>query len=141
MRSVLTALLTASVLAGCAAEVDGDVVGPRGGILVSDDGQLTVEIRENALQDEMALSVVATPCDDPTLQACYAFEPWGVMLAAPAWIVFEPQSQLMPVDHVKLKVEGEQGYVPMSDANCDPEQGKAWATVMYLTSVAVTLDG
>ena len=126
--------MAALLAAGCPAEGEENTIGPRGGTLVSDDGELTVEVRPGALEEAIPAQIFRTDTCEGEYVACYAFEPWGVMLGAPATAVFEHDAAAV----LQLRVEGADGWSPMPDPGFNDHEGTVWGTLMYLTSLEVS---
>ena len=56
MLSLATVVVVATLASGCDYDT-GTEVGPRGGVVMSDDGRVTLEIPAGALLDPVAISI------------------------------------------------------------------------------------
>jgi hypothetical protein len=73
----------------------GKVIGPKGGVVLSDDGLLTLTIPPGALDRGTPISITAVAADestatlvDTTLRGAYRFEPDGTEFAEPATVEY-----------------------------------------------------
>ncbi len=82
----LTAL--GSLAAGC-DQGSGTEVGPEGGLVVSDDGRLTVEVPAGALHDTVHVSIHAVDEGPEGAVRVYAIEPMGTALVLPAMVEYD----------------------------------------------------
>ena len=141
MRIAASFALLVTLTSGCADET-GTVMGPEGGVIRSDDGMLSLELRAGSLEDEVALAIEdSDECPEAERSfGCYAFSPWGVPLMAPATVVFHyedaPMDDVHPTELVLL-VEGKDGWKSGHDHALDMSDDDVWATVTALTTISV----
>lgn len=87
---LLALVLCTSSLAAC-EQAQGTAVGPRGGVVMSEDGRLTVEIPAGALDETLDISIHAVedgPDGEGTAVRAYAIEPMGTVLVLPARVEY-----------------------------------------------------
>ena len=119
----------------------GQVVGPEGGFIVSDDGRVTLEIPEGALASEVEISIEAVE-DAPAgaIGGAYAIEPALTQLALPAELTYELAMDDADMVDAVIVTERAADWRPLADLEVDEETGLASASVMYFSTVAVVLD-
>lgn len=127
------------VLGGC--EADSEVIGPRGGTVVSDDGRFSLEIPPDALDREIAVRIHAVDCAPTTaVGPCYEVSPRGVGFHLPAVVTYELGGmELGALDPHRLNVvaERDEGWNILADQAVDLEDEIATASAMYLSSYAI----
>lgn len=113
--------LTATTLVACDA-AEGTLVGPEGGVVVSDDGRLTVEIPAGALDSTVDVSIHAVedgPEGDESAIRAYAIEPLGTALVLPATVEYD---WTVEGSADALSLDSSQ----MEDPNLVMERGTLW---------------
>lgn len=146
MKTTLAAVLCFSVLAGCDAQ-DGETVGPRGGIVMSDDGRLTLDIPAGALDEDVAIRIEALDeAPRGTVGTVYAIEPAGLALFVPAELTYdltadESDRSLdltgVEMDDLLLITEKNARWQPLADRSVDADAQTVSASVLFLSSYAV----
>ncbi len=112
------------------------VIGPEGGVIVSEDGRLSLEIPEGALADPTEVSVELTPCEHEALADCYVVGPTEVQFSRPVVVVYEA-GELASMDEVSLLYKGASGWMRMADAQIDREDEIVMGTIMFTSSISV----
>ncbi len=141
MRSMLTAVLAFGALTGC-DDADGETVGPRGGVVFSEDGRVTLEIPEGALADDVEISIHRVD-DGPDNAAgpTYEIHPVGTMLSAPATLVYDVSEGMdAPADVLTVVTAGRDGWSELADLDADTEDEVIYASVLYLSSYAPVVE-
>lgn len=149
LSRLLALVLSASSLTAC-EQAQGTEVGPRGGVVVSEDGRLTVEIPAGALDTTVDISIHAVedgPGGDGTAVRAYAIEPLGTALVLPArveydWTVEAAADALTrdrDVDIVDPALVIERGpqWRALPDHAVDHDAGYVSGSVNYLGVVAI----
>lgn len=137
--SKLTLAAVVMITTGCSEE--GTTVGPRGGVVVSDDGRFTLEIPEGALEQEVDITIEEVECEQPeAIDTCYEVGPIGLPLLFPGTIVYEVDPDaldgLAPEDLTVL-TEREEHWKPLADHRVDMTHAEVTASAVYLSSYAV----
>lgn len=141
----LAAVLTLSFLAGC--DQQGETVGPRGGVVMSDDGRVTLDIPAGALSDEVEITIEAID-DAPAgvVGLAYAIEPAGVSLLRPATLTYDLAAgdearslELAGVemDDLVLVTEKADRWQPLADRDVDADAELLSASVLCFSSYAI----
>lgn len=86
-RTAFAALLLTSIATGCDV-FDGQGIGSEGGVVVSDDGRMALEIPPGALDEAVEITIVATQGADGAAPV-YVIEPLGLTFASPTELVYE----------------------------------------------------
>ncbi len=110
----LALVLCATAVAAC-DESQGTLVGPGGGVVVSDDGRLTVEIPARALDQTVDISIQAVedgPDGERAALRAYAIEPLGTALVFPAYVEYD--------------------WTPQGSADAPTGPGEAHAPTMFI---------
>ena len=144
-RFVLT--LTAAALVACDG-AEGTAIGPEGGVVVSDDGRLTLEIPAGALDEVVDVSIHSVedgPSGAPAIRA-YAIEPMGTALVRPAHVEYdwtaEADAQALTRDGVAmhdpaLVMERGEEWRALADRSVDVEAGYVSGSAHYFGIIAI----
>jgi hypothetical protein len=138
--------LCTTALAACDG-TEGTPVGPEGGVVVSDDGRLTLEIPAGALDDTVDVSIhrVEDGPDGIALRA-YAVEPMGTTLVLPArveydWTIDAPADALsrdaVHVEDPSLVIERGPEWRTLADRSVDLDAGFVVASAHYFGVIAI----
>ncbi|MCX4243266.1 hypothetical protein [Paraliomyxa miuraensis] len=146
MTHIVKIALAATILmtTGCSEE-EGTVIGPRGGVVVSEDGRFTLEIPEGALEQEVDITIEEVDCETPdAIDTCYEIGPVGLPLLFPGTIIYDVDPAalegLTPEDLTVL-TEREEHWQPLADHRVDMIDAEVTASAVYLSSYAVvTID-
>lgn len=112
------------------------VIGPEGGVVISEDGRLSLEVPEGALSEPTEVFVEAVPCEAEGLADCYAVGGDGVQFSRPVTVVYEA-GELESMDRVALLYKGSSGWIRMPDAQIDREDEIVMGTIMVAASISV----
>lgn len=141
-RTVFAALVLASTVAtGC--DVSGDAIGPEGGVVVSDDGRMALEIPEGALDTAVEITIEVTASPEGAMAPLYVIEPMGLTFSKPTALVFdyddedlgdrEPEAMTM-VAHRELD------WAYLADKQVDAEDQTLTASILALSPVTVVVE-
>jgi hypothetical protein len=144
MYHITKIMLAAAVLVTGCSEDAGTTVGPRGGVVVSDDGHFTLEIPAGALDQEVDITIEEVDCDQPggALGPCYEVGPVGMPLLFPGTIVYELDHELLEgllPEELTLLIEREEDWKPLADRRVDMTDAEVTASAVYLSSYAVVV--
>jgi len=121
----------ASFAAGC--DTSGQVVGPRGGTLVSDDGRFSLDIPAGALSSEVELSVEEVECGlGDAIGSCYAVLPQGTTFLLPVEVAYEVGDMNVTED-VGVVAESADGWRILPDRDVDLDDAVVYGSAMYLS--------
>jgi hypothetical protein len=124
-----------------ACETPPEAIGPRGGVVVSDDGRFTLEIPPGALDHHVEISITAIECEpDGAIGPCYELAPRGVGFLFPATLTYELGGmELDAIDARQLGViaQRDEGWNVLADQVLDLDDEVLTASAMYLSSYAM----
>ena len=142
MAPLAKILFVASILAaGC--DLAGETIGPRGGVVVSEDGRFSVEIAAGALDRDVDITIEAVSCgetDGLALGPCYEVGPRGTAFLFPAKVTMELDAgefDAVSADRLALSSRREQHWDLLADRKVDLDDGTVSASASYLSSFAV----
>lgn len=132
------AVLVCTVATGC--DLAGDRIGAEGGVVVSDDGRMMLEIPDGALDEAVDITITVTEAPEGAMAPLYVIEPVGLTFQQPTALTFdyddedlgehEPQSLTM-VAHRELD------WAYLADKQVDAEDQTVTASLMALSAVTV----
>lgn len=140
--------LTATALVACDG-AGGTPIGPEGGIVVSDDGRLTVEIPAGALDGTVDVSIHVVedgPEGDESAIRAYAIEPMGTALIFPATVEYdwtvEPSADALSlegstVEDPTLVMERGVEWRALADHTVDMDAGYVAGSAHYFGTIAI----
>ena len=133
------ALAAAVFVPGCDGE-EGTVVGPRGGVVTSEDGRVTLDVPEGALADEVAIQIVeAEDTPEDAIGPAYVIEPFGLTFSRPAELTYDVSDSAgeMDADAVRLVIEREDSWSTLADCDVDMASHEVSASVVYSSTVGI----
>ena len=141
-RTMLTGLAAIAMLTGCDGQ-DTETVGPRGGVVTSPDGRVTLEIPAGALDQEIAITIdEVDDGPDGAVGPTYEILPRGTTFSEPATLVYDVSEGMdVPADEVVVVAEAADGWNELADFDADMEAQVLYASVLYLSTYAPVLDG
>jgi len=132
--------LVAAVTASGCQETEGTIVGPRGGVIMSDDGAFMMEIPAGALDSDADITIEEVECRaEDAIQACYEVGPVGLPMLKPARVTYEVDDDLLRAfpDELAVFVERERDWSELGDRDVLPSEGEVSASALYLSSYAL----
>jgi len=135
LETLAIAFLAIATFTGC--DVAGEGIGPEGGVVVSDDGRLTLDIPEGALDEPVEITIEEVDdLPENALGPAYRVAPVGTAFNAPVQVVYNYGARGMEVDpsDVVLVVERGTEWVVMPDRKVFAEEGLVSASALYLST-------
>lgn len=142
LRSLATAAVAMTLLAGC-DPVGDDVVGPEGGVVVSRDGRLTLDIPEGALSDAVEITIEQVDTlPEGALGPAYRVLPVGTVFEAPVHVLYDYGAMGMEVDvhDIELVARGATEWNRLADRALFEDEDIVSASAMYLSTFCVVLS-
>jgi len=138
LHTLAFACLALVTLVGC--DSVGEGIGPEGGVVVSDDGRITLDIPEGALDE--AVEITIEEVDDlpeDALGPAYRVLPVGTVFNGPVQVVYNYGARGMDVDpsDVVLVVDRGDEWSVMPDRHVYAEEGLVSASALYLSTFCV----
>ncbi|MEM9461201.1 MAG: hypothetical protein AAGF11_43965 [Myxococcota bacterium] len=143
LRPLAAACLACATLAGCDPTGD-DVVGPEGGVVVSRDGRLTLDIPAGALDEPVEILIEeAERLPDSALGPAYAVLPAGTVFNAPVHVIYDYDAAGMDVspDDITLVVEHTDDWRELADRHVFASERIIAASALYLSTFCVIEEG
>ncbi len=137
----LAAAILALATTGCDPSGLG-VVGPEGGVVVSDDGRLTLDVPEGALAEPLVITIEEAPwVPEGALGPAYRVLPVGTVFERPVEVLYDygalgPEVDAQGVDP-RLVVERDDGYGLLPDRHVIADEGVVSASALYLSTFCV----
>lgn len=141
-RTIAALVLASTVATGCDAwERDG--IGPDGGVVVSDDGRMALEVPAGALDRtvEITIEVVAGP--EGASSDLYVIQPLGLTFDLPAAVVFDYDDEMLgsaDVDALSLVAQREASWSYLPDQRVHADDQTVSASLMALSAVSVVVE-
>jgi hypothetical protein len=140
-RTMLTGLVAIAMLSGCDGQ-DTETVGPRGGVVTSPDGRVTLEVPAGALDQEVAITIDEVDAGhDGAVGPTYEILPRGLAFNEPATLVYDVSEGMdVAADQVIVVTEAADGWNALADFDADMDAQLLYASVLYLSTYAPILE-
>lgn len=141
LRNLAIVSVAVSLLAGCDPTGD-DVVGPEGGVVVSRDGRLTLDIPEGALADDVAITIEEVEdLPEGALGPAYRVLPVGTVFEAPVEVLYDYGAMGSEVDvqDIELVAQGSTEWNRLADRDLFEDEDIVTASALYLSTFCVVL--
>lgn len=139
LETLAAACIALVSLTGCDSLGD-DAVGPEGGVVVSEDGRLTIDIPEGALTETVEITIEQVE-DEPgrALGPAYRVEPVGLVFETPVEVLYNFSAEGMDVapNDVALVVERTDGWSELADRSVWDDEDIVSASALYLSTFCV----
>ena len=144
-RTALAALLLASTVAttGCDLAA-GDGTGRDGGVVVSEDGRVSLEIPAGALADEVEITIEVVAGPNGSASDLYVMEPMGLVFERPVVVTFDFDAETLggaTADDLSLVAQREADWAYLGDQRVDDEDQTISAALIALSAVTVVVEG
>ncbi|MCH9682982.1 MAG: hypothetical protein K0V04_16215 [Deltaproteobacteria bacterium] len=142
LRFTLGFCAICATLAGC-DPVGDDAVGPDGGVVVSQDGRLTLDIPAGALDDFVEVTIEEVDTLPPgALGPSYRVLPAGTVFNAPVEVLYNYGAPGMDVDpqQVQLVIARADDWNPLPDRMLHDDDPVVSATALYSSTVGIAIN-
>jgi hypothetical protein len=141
-------MLTIALLPGC-DDQGAETVGPRGGVVTSPDGRVTLEVPAGALETEVFITIGELDEEGPdgSVTRVYEIEPRFAQLQVPATLTFDMAVAPEGVETLQLEATAMQslavltqkadGWDRLADREFDVDLSTVSGSVLFLSSYAV----
>ena len=133
--------LASAVATGC--DLGGERIGPEGGVVLSDDGRMALEIPEGALDEAVAITIEVTEGPEGAMAPLYVIEPMGLTFLHPTALVFDYDDEDLG-DHeprtMSMVAKRELEWAYLADEQIDVEDQTITASLMALSPVTVVVE-
>lgn len=141
-RTAFAALLLTTVATGCDAWHVGEI-GPEGGVVVSSDGRMTLEVPPGALDRSVEITIEATPGPEGTVAPVYVIEPMGLTFQYPTELVFDYDATMLGEEDpeaLEMVTQRELGWDYLPDRKLDAEDETISVSLMALSAVTLVIE-
>jgi hypothetical protein len=138
-RTAFAVALLASTLAGCDA-LDVDRIGDEGGVVVSEDGRMALEIPAGALDEAVEITIAVTAGPEGSLAPVYVIEPVGLTFHHPTELVFDYDAEALgdrDPEALVMVTHRELGWDYLPDRVIDEDDQTISVSLMALSPVTV----
>lgn len=141
-RITLAALALGAVLGSGCDVWHGDAVGPDGGVVVSEDGRMALEIPEGALDEVVDVEILRVATEPGAASATYVVEPMGLVLQRPAAVVFDYDDETLDghaPGELSIVAQREADWALLGDQRVDADDQTVSASIIALSPVVVVV--
>lgn len=143
-RTAFAAALLASaiVTTGCDA-MEGDGIGPEGGVVVSEDGRMALEVPAGALDEYVDISIERVDGPEGSAADLYVIEPMGMAFSFPAELIYDYDDDMLgqaAPESLSLVAQREASWNYLADQLVDDEDQTVSASLMALSNVTVVIE-
>jgi hypothetical protein len=143
-RTAFAALLLASTVAtGCDLAV-GDEIGRDGGVVVSDDGRVSLEIPAGALDEAVEITIEAVAGPHGSASDLYVMEPMGLVFERPVVVTFDYDDELLgdaEAEDLTMVAQRDADWAYVGDQLVDDEDQTLSASLLALSAITVLVEG
>lgn len=142
-RTAFASLLLASTFATGCDVLAGEGIGREGGMVVSDDGRMALEVPAGALDEMVEITIEAVPGPDGAASDLYVIEPMGLTFERPVVLTFDYDDEMLgeaDADELTLVAHREADWAYLGDQRVDDEDQTLSASLMALSAVTVVID-
>ncbi|MCA9708768.1 MAG: hypothetical protein KDK70_23175 [Myxococcales bacterium] len=141
-RTALAALVLAATAAtGC--DLAADRIGPEGGVVISDDGRMALEIPAGALDEAVEITIEVTEGPEGAMAPLYVIEPMGLTFTRPTALVFDYDDEALgghEPGSLQMVAHRELDWAYLADKKVDAEDQTLTASLMALSPVTVIVE-
>ena len=143
-RTALAALILASTVATGCDLAAGDQIGRDGGVVVSDDGRMSLEIPAGALDQNVEITIEAVPGPDGSASELYVMEPMGLVFERPVVVSFDYDDETLgdaEADDLTMVAQRDADWAYLGDQLVDDEDQTVSASLMALSAITLLVEG
>jgi hypothetical protein len=143
-RTALAALLLTSIVATGCDLAAGNGIGRDGGVVVSEDGRMALEIPAGALADEVEITIEVVAGPDGAASDLYVMEPMGLVFERPVVVTFDFDAETLgdaTADDLSLVAQREADWAYLGDQLVSDEDQTLSANLIALSAVTVVVEG
>jgi hypothetical protein len=143
-RTAFAALILVSTVATGCDLAAGDQIGRDGGVVVSDDGRMSLEIPAGALDENVEITIEAVPGPDGSASDLYVMEPMGLVFERPVVVSFDYDDETLgdaEADELTMVAQRDADWAYLGDQLVDDEDQTVSASLMALSAITVLVEG
>ncbi|MEM9454588.1 MAG: hypothetical protein AAGF11_10440 [Myxococcota bacterium] len=141
-RTFAALVLTTTIATGCDV-LDSDRIDEDGGVVLSEDGRMMLEIPEGALDEAVEITIERVDGPEGSAGALYLVEPMGLTFARPAVLTYDYDDQTLSdadPEALTLVAHRELSWAYLGDQLVDDEDQTVSASLMALSAVTVVVE-
>ena len=143
-RTLFAALVLVSTVATGCDLAAGDQIGRDGGVVVSDDGRMSLEIPAGALEKSVEITITAVAGPDGAAADLYVMEPMGLVFERPVTVTFDYDGETLgdaESDDLTMVAQREADWAYLGNQLVDDEDQTVSAALIALSAVTVVVEG
>jgi hypothetical protein len=137
-------LLTSTVATGCDLVGSVEGVGREGGVVVSDDGRLSLEIPAGALDESVEITITAVAGPEGAASSLYVMQPMGLVFDRPVVVTFDYDAETLgdaEAGDLTIVAQREADWAYLGDQRVDEGDETLSARLIALSAVTVVVEG
>ena len=137
------ALVSTIVATGCDLMAAGDEIGRKGGVVVSDDGRLALEIPAGALDKSVEITITAVAGPEGSQSDLYVMEPMGLVFDRPVTVTFDYDDETVgdaEAGDLTFVAQREADWAFLGNQDVDDEEQVLSADLLALSAVTVVVE-
>ncbi|MCX4248025.1 hypothetical protein [Paraliomyxa miuraensis] len=142
-RTAFAALLLGSTFATGCDVLEADGIGADGGVVVSPDGRMALEIPAGALDESVDITIDIVDGPEGSVSPLYVIEPMGLTFERPVSLVFDYDDESLgdeAPEALAMVAHREADWAYLADHIVDEDDQTVTASLMALSAVTVVLD-
>lgn len=143
-RTTLTAMLLASTVVSSGCDLlEGDAIGPDGGVVVSEDGRMSLDIPAGALDESVEITIEVVPGPEGSASDLYVLEPIGLTFERPVFVEYDYDHGTLggaDAQDLSLMAQREADWAFLGDVLVEEDVQVVSASLMALSPVAVVVE-
>ena len=142
LRTFAALLLVSTVATGCDT-LETDRIGAEGGVVLSEDGRMALEIPEGALDESVEITIERVEGPEGSASALYMVQPMGLTFDRPAVLVYDYDDETVgehDAEALTMVATRELGWAYLGDQLVDSEDQTVSASLMALSGVTVIIE-
>lgn len=143
LQTAVLACLACATIAGCDPAGD-DVIGPEGGVVVSTDGRLTIDIPAGALDEAVEITIEeAEDLPEGAVGPAYEVLPRGTVFNEPVHVLYNygAHGGELDTDQIALVVERTDDWSELADRYVHEGEDIISASALYLSTFCIVQEG
>ncbi|MCA9651060.1 MAG: hypothetical protein H6712_22175 [Myxococcales bacterium] len=142
-RTTLAFALLASILGTGCDMLEGDGIGRDGGVVVSEDGRVAVEIPAGALDETVEITIEVVPGPEGAASDLYVLQPIGLTFDVPVLVEVDYDDEMLggrDAEGLTLIAKHDADWAYLGDQLVDDEDQVVSASLMALSPITVVVE-
>ncbi len=142
-RTAFAALALVSIVASGCDLMDQEAIGPDGGVVVSADGRMALEVPAGALEEAVDIRIEVLEGPDGSASNLYVVEPAGLVFEQPAVLTFDYDPTTLgghAPEALAMMTHRSLGWDYLGDQLVDDDDQTLSASVLALSPVTIVVE-